>query len=263
MQGHKIQLHLMRHATAFAAACALLFTSLAGAQAFESHAAARTKISDDLNQAISANSVAGIKWAKETYSGRMVKVLVMARPTVDPDLQSLRSAIVSAGGSVYYRYISVNGVAAVVPASRLSDIARRSDVESISPNRMTARTGSLLEKATGAAGVRGAGTASNPTIDGSGVGIAFLDSGIMATHKAFAGSSGSRVKKSVDFGRADPLQLLGSYEWRGGYDHSKSFYPGSSFQRQLEAIVNTLGGHGPSGRRRQRHHRHRARRLAL
>ena len=229
---------LSRGAAAWVAACLFLFAPAAFAQvvAMESYGASRAKVSTDLTVAISAGSVAGIPWARETAAGRMVKVLVMARPTVDSDLVALRAAVVGVGGSVYYRYISVSGVAAVLPAARVLDLARRSDIESISPNRVTARTSSLLEQETGASGVRGAGTPANPTIDGTGVGIAILDSGIMRTHKAF---KNSRVSKSVDMGLLDPAKLLGALEWKGGYDQSRSIYPGSSGLRQLEQIINT------------------------
>ncbi|MDQ3027880.1 MAG: S8 family serine peptidase, partial [Pseudomonadota bacterium] len=244
---------LRRIAAGAVAAFLMAFASGAFAQleSTRSHADARGKVSTDLQQALAAPSVSGVTWARESSAGRMVKVLVLAHGTVDPDLVNLRRAIVAAGGSVYYRYISVTGVSAVLPAARVLDIARRSDVESISPNRMTARTQSLLEKATGAAGVRGAGTAADPRVDGRGIGIAFLDSGIMSTHRAFAGAAGSRVKKAVDLGRIEPAKLLGSLEWRGGYDHSKSIYPGSLAQSLLDSTLNAAGalfadpnGHG-------------------
>ena len=73
------------------------------------------------------------------------------------------------------------------------DIARRSDVQSISPNRPTVRTRSLLESATGSYEARGAAAVINPGVDGSGVGIAFLDSGIMASHRAFQGGWAARA----------------------------------------------------------------------
>jgi hypothetical protein len=119
-----------RGAAALAAACVFLFAPAVMAQytALESYGAARAKVSQDLTAALSVNSITGTKWAKETSAGRMVKVLVMARPTVDPDLVNLRSAVVSAGGSVYYRYISVSGLAVVLPAAKVIDLARRSDV---------------------------------------------------------------------------------------------------------------------------------------
>jgi len=84
------------------------------------------------------------------------------------------------------------------------------------------------------------------------VGIAFLDSGIMAAHGAFVGSSGrSRVKKSVDLTRVNESTLLGPLDWKGGLDFSKLIYPGSLALTVLDATINSAGvsqqdpyGHG-------------------
>src|SRR5690242_13601847 len=186
---------------------------------------AQAKLSADLSGAIAANSVSGISWARETSAGRLVKVLVISTSTADSSLSALRGAVVAAGGAVYYKYISVNGLLAMLPASRVLDIARRADVASISPNRMTSRTSSLVEKSTGAATLRAGSSATG--FNGAGVGIAFLDSGIMAAHGAFVGSNGrSRVKKSVDLTRVNESTLLGPLDWKGGLDFSKLIYPG-------------------------------------
>jgi subtilisin family serine protease len=226
-----------RIARSVAAGLALLAFFATGALA--QTADPSTKISRDLKATIAAPSVSGVNYARETSAGRMVKVLVLAKSSSDADLQDLRRAIVNAGGSVYYRYISVSGVSAVMPASKVIQIAGRADVETISPNRLTARTKSLLEKVTGVAEL--AGTALD--FDGSGVGIAFLDSGIMSTHKSFAGGglfAPSRVKKAVDLNKINEASLLGSNEWRGGSDYSRSIYPGSSTLQGLEQTLNSL-----------------------
>jgi hypothetical protein len=128
---------------------ALFALLLAASSAFAQTSDTRRKVSSDLQQVVTGGSIAGLSWAKDTSAGRMAKVLVIAKPGVDPDLSPLRGAVVAAGGTVYYRFISVNGVLAMLPVSRVMDIATRTDVDSISPNRLTARTKSLLEKATG------------------------------------------------------------------------------------------------------------------
>lgn len=61
-------------------------------------------------------------------SGRHVKVIIIAASS-DPQLTALRSAIVAAGGSVYYRYQSVPGVSAMVPGNQILNIASRPDVD--------------------------------------------------------------------------------------------------------------------------------------
>src|SRR6185369_2580921 len=126
------------------------------------------------------------------------------------------------------------------------DIARRADVETISPNRPTLRMASLAESASGAAAAR---SAAGTGLDGSGVGIACLDSGIMAAHQAFADASGaSRVKKSVD------MRLLSdsiAARWQSGVDSSTSMGPGSAGRQRLESTIDARGstfqdpyGHG-------------------
>ncbi|HUQ29602.1 MAG TPA: S8 family serine peptidase [Usitatibacter sp.] len=225
---------IRRHARAV-----LVLLLMAVSSAFAQTGETRRKVAVDLQNVVTGGSIAGSSWARDTSAGRMAKVLVVAKPGVDPDLAPLRSAIVSAGGSVYYRYISVNGLLALLPVSRVYDIAARTDVDSISPNRLTARTASLLEKATGVAEVRGSGGGLD--VDGSGVGIAFLDSGIMDAHKAFSSGgllSGSRVKKSVDLTKANEGAILGSNDWKGGSDYSKQIYPGSSALNGLENLIN-------------------------
>jgi hypothetical protein len=168
----------MKNVTFSRIAGALVALLLAASSAFAQTSDTRRKVSSDLQQVVTGGSIAGVSWAKDTSAGRMVKVLVIAKPGVDPDLSPLRGAVVAAGGTIYYRFISVNGVLAMLPVSRVMDIAALTDVDSISPNRLTARTKSLLEKATGVADVRGTG--SSLDVDGSSVGIAFLDSGIMS-----------------------------------------------------------------------------------
>jgi hypothetical protein len=194
---------------------ALLALVVLASPAFAQTTETRNKVSADLQQIVYGGSISGLSWARDTSAGRMVKALVIAKPGVDPDLTALRAAVVGAGGTVYYRYISVNGVLAMLPVSRVMDIAARSDVDSVSPNRLTARTQtSLLEKSIGVTELRGTGNALD--VDGTGVGIAFLDSGIMASHKAFAAGgllSPSRVKKSVDLTKASESTLLGPNDW--------------------------------------------------
>jgi serine protease AprX len=213
---------------------------IAASSVFAQSGETRRKVSADLQQVVSGGTISGLSWARDGSAGRMVKTLVVAKPGVDPDLTALRSAIVAAGGTVYYRYISVNGVLAMLPVSRVYDVAARADVDSISPNRITARTKSLVETVTGITEVRGTGGALD--VDGSGVGIAFLDSGIMDSHRAFASGglfSASRVKKSVDLTKANESTILGSNDWKGGSDYSKQVYPGSSALGWLESLINS------------------------
>ena len=57
--------------------------------------------------------------------------------------------MLAAGGSIYLRFVSVPALSEVLlPANQVYAIAALSDVQSISPNRMTARSASVLEQAT-------------------------------------------------------------------------------------------------------------------
>ena len=85
----------------FLMVAALVFTLAsmgASAQGYTSYENARAKLSTDLRNAIAAPSVSGTSWARDTYSGRLVKVLVIADASADPELGGLRAAIVAAGG---------------------------------------------------------------------------------------------------------------------------------------------------------------------
>src|SRR6187549_1167963 len=83
-----------------AVAALFLHSAPALGQTTQSVAEGRAKLSSDLQGALSSPSVAGVSWARETAAGRMVKVLVIGSPQVDPDLVYLRRAITAAGGSV-------------------------------------------------------------------------------------------------------------------------------------------------------------------
>ena len=109
---------------------------------------------------------------------RYVKAIVVATPSADPELASLRKSVLALGGSVYFRYTPVTALSVQVAAQRVIDIAMLADVQGVSPHCMTTRT---------AAGYNG--------LDGSGVGIAILDSGVILKHQLFNDPAGvSRVR---------------------------------------------------------------------
>jgi serine protease AprX len=202
----------------------------------ESIEEARRKIAPDLLAAIEAPVAPTQPWLKQDRDTRLVKLLILAKEDEDPKLNSLRRAILDAGGSVYYRYLSISGVAAMLPAARVVEIARRSDVESLSPNRITTRTASLVEQVTGADVARLPTAALANGYDGAGVGIAFLDSGIMSSHRAFLDPwSARRVKKSLDLRQ---LSAAIAPLWMAGWDVSGDFYPGSDIMAKYEAILD-------------------------
>ena len=137
-------------------------TSTSGASTGTTGTAAVTvtnpKIATDLQAVLSAAQTPSINYAKDVNGARYVKVLIVSNAD-DAELTGLRSAVMAAGGSIYYRYSSVQALAAMLPANKVSTIAARADVQSISPNRLMARTASTIESVTGTAAIRSTGHA--------------------------------------------------------------------------------------------------------
>ena len=211
------------------------------------------KIAADLRAYVTAvssgGSTAPVSWARNLKGQPHVKVLINASST-DSTLASLRQDILARGGSVLYNYISVRAVAAMVPTAALGPLAGRADVISVSPNRATARQGSLLQAGAGAGTALPALPTGSP-LDGKGVGIAILDSGIDYRHQNFLGSDGNtRVRAVVDFvaiGRA-----ASGDGWSKGQDFSpsaKESIDGSKYKQGLKKLapssdVPDAYGHG-------------------
>uniref|UniRef100_UPI0037BF9A80 hypothetical protein n=1 Tax=Ideonella sp. TaxID=1929293 RepID=UPI0037BF9A80 len=126
---------------------ALLFGAVGAVQAQQP--AVASKLAPDLRPyAANSSALPEVTWAKQLHSGMHVKVLIVASGT-DASLADLRSDIVAKGGSVFYNYVSVRALSALLPSAALNSVAARADVLSISPNRATARHASLLQASTG------------------------------------------------------------------------------------------------------------------
>jgi subtilisin family serine protease len=143
-------------------------------------AAATAKLSGALREALTSN-VSSV-WLDP--SRQTVRALIQ---TNGPVSSALTNAIGQAGGSVVRRFSSIDGLLADLPKSKLLAIAGRSDVERISADHLAQQSASHLEAATGADRVRSYNSLlqAYSGLDGSGVGIAILDSGIMAGHSDF------------------------------------------------------------------------------
>jgi serine protease AprX len=133
-----------------------------------------------------------IKMSKDLY-GRSGLVPVIIQTSATPS-KSLENVIRGWGGSVKNVYSKVKGVAAELPAGVIAALAERSDILYISFDRPTQSAGHL-EVTTGASLVRNYGTSSTGAINGTGIGIAVLDSGIYTAHHSFTG----RIAASIDF----------------------------------------------------------------
>jgi serine protease AprX len=207
----------------------------------------KQRVAPDLLDAITAKKIdTKSNWIKEDRGVRLVKALVIANSS-DVELTSLRAEVLAAGGSIYYRYVSVTGLSVMLPASRIAQIARRSDVVSMSANRMTSKTDSFLQTVTGSGSAsRSKGT----TLDGRGVGIAVLDSGVMAAHHSFdggRGNFGSRVAKSVDFTQVGDAEISGARDWKAGIDASVAVMPEALLQMIFENRINGDYSLNPDG----------------
>ena len=138
-----------------ASAAALLTLSLALACLAPGTVLAKGKVADDLQAVVDAGANApAISWLNLTSGVPLVKAVVVSNAD-DADMADLRGAVLKNGGAVYARYSSVTALLVVLPVNAVATIAARDDVASISPNRATARTASLLESASGT--VTGAG----------------------------------------------------------------------------------------------------------
>ena len=233
-----------RSALAGALASLALLAATAGLRSAHAGTAPADKIAADLQAVVGAAKTAKLSWTKEDRGIRYVKVLVIADSS-DPTLAALRADVLAKGGSVYMRYLSVNALSAMLPASAVGAIAARSDVQGISPNRLTARTASALEAITGTLSpdVRTyQGARKYSGLDGTGVGIAVLDSGIEKYHSNLLTADGLsfRVKAAVDFQKVGDATAVGVKDWAVGVDASAALTPGSATMANYESVIDAI-----------------------
>ena len=164
--------------------CAVAFVVPLGAAAQDSVAVARLKIAPDLLTTVGSSVLPDVPWARLLNGELLVRALVVANSD-DASLAALRRNVVAMGGAVTYNYTSIRALAVMVPASRLVELAQLREVASISPNRAVTRTASVLQATTGASEAEGP---ARNDLDGSGVGIAVLDSGIAWNHQSMSRS---------------------------------------------------------------------------
>ena len=134
--------------------------------------------------------------------GGTVKIpVIISTPAVPTS--ALKSAIPGNGGLLKRTLNKVNAITCELPPAAVALLAARTDVKYVALDR-EAKVNGHLETTTGAALVRNYGTTGTGTIDGRGIGIAILDSGINTPHSSFLKdpanpASGSRVAYSIDF----------------------------------------------------------------
>jgi subtilisin family serine protease len=265
---------LARRIARAATACLVLALAAGGAQASALMSnswtllstAQHAKIAHDLRATMLARTLpSNHTWARDQVgpSGpsfptvRYVKALVFC-DCADSTMADLRQAVLRAGGTVYMRYLSVRGLSVMLPTAGVIEIARRAEVQSISPNRLTTRSFSVLEQSvnvsagsSSATPVRagqaaGAGGVVTGYLGrtGAGVGIAILDSGIMRNHDNFRDAGGAtRVRQAVDFTATTDASVTGLQDWKAGLDASVDLLtPGSPASQAYGARINNYGG---------------------
>jgi subtilisin family serine protease len=181
------------------------------------------------------------KWARDVRV-RHVQAIVVS-DSADPEMRDLRAQVLRLGGSVHAVHAAMHAIT-IRSQQRLNALAQRDDVVSITPNR-AAPHASTLESVSAALTTRGRSYSSATTysgVDGSGVGIAVLDSGVMRSHHDF-GSAGERVKRNVS------MLNTTLANWSTGVDAATSLQPGSLALASYENLVNneaaaTLDGFG-------------------
>src|SRR6185436_10321459 len=143
-----------------------------------------------------------LKKAAEGRGGEFVRVIV--QPANAADL-TIDSTLVYSGGENIRKFKNFGVRVVTLPVSAAAALASRNDVSYVSLNRDVIPMGHL-SATTGADQIRNTGP-SGTKLDGTGIGIAILDSGFDTDHRSFLNkSNGVRVVYSEDFtgeGRTD------------------------------------------------------------
>ena len=133
-------------------------------------------------------------------------VRVIIQPSNQTDT-SIDSTLEDSGGSDIRKLKNFAVRVVTLPAQAAVNLANRSDVSYVSLNRDVMAMGHV-SRTTGADQIRNSGgETNNGSLDGTGIGIAVLDSGVDTAHHSFLNrSNGIRVVYSEDFtgeGRID------------------------------------------------------------
>src|ERR1044071_5534131 len=141
--------------------------------------------------------------ARTVSASAQIPVIVQLNDKADP---SFESDVLKKAGHLKATLKQFNTRVIDLPAKMVDDLASRPDVDFISLDRQNISFGHVTTT-TGADAARLTNVPNTTGLDGSGVGIAVLDSGIDATHTSFLDRRGrSRVIVSHDFtgeGRVD------------------------------------------------------------
>jgi serine protease AprX len=235
---------LERRATPQRVLKALAGAALAGSMLF-GLTAARAQSSDpsegkfapELRDVVRTGATPAARWARDVGGVRHVQAIVVT-DGVDPQMTGVRQQVLQAGGSVHVVHSGLHSLTVQIPAWELHALAQRSDVLSVSPNREIHTTASMMEQLVG---LLTPNVRSDPSpgaysgLDGSGIGIAILDSGIMKSHATFLNSSGTATRVTRDINMLNPTLA----NWTTGVNGNSatSLQPGSTALSTYEAAV--------------------------
>src|SRR5690348_16158315 len=173
---------------------------LASLFTFERHTEAASDLTIHPERKVSRDI---LKKVADGHGADFVRVII--QPASPSDL-SIDSTIEYSGGSNIRKFKNFAVRVATLPAQAAANLAARSDVSYVSLNRDVLSMGHL-SSTTGADQARAGSGGSATSLDGTGIGIAIIDSGIDVDHRSFLNkSNGVRVVYSEDFtdeGRTD------------------------------------------------------------
>jgi serine protease AprX len=159
-----------------------------------------SKLSDDLQ-----------KRAGQSSPSSEVPVILQ---TAGKPSKALQDVMKRQGGKIKRVFTNLNAVSFSMPVAALQALSTRDDVVHLSLDRTTQVSGHV-EEATGTDQVRNYAASPTGHLDGTGIGIAILDSGIYTNHHEFLDADGhSRIVASIDFtgeGRTDDLYGHGTH----------------------------------------------------
>ena len=195
---------------------------------------AQAKIARDLAAGLVETGKAKASWMRDLNGVRHVQVIIVSNST-DPAMTELRAAVLRTGGAIHAVHPRLRALTVQVRAAMCVALAQRSDVASVSPNRVTRRTASTLEPITGTPHRQRAHRQPQEQLPrpgrqrhrhrGARLG---RDEGA----RAFADATAPRAsRRNVDMRNASAAN------WTGGTSGSTSFAPGSAALAGYEAAI--------------------------
>ncbi len=197
--------------------------------------AVRGLVSPDLNDEMRTPGKKKAQWSRVHKGQHWMQVVVLVEGA-QAEMDSVHNTARSLGGVVQEVHPMVRTLTVSLPSQAVRKLAQHADVLSLTPNVDTQRSASFLESTTATqhGNVRNYTTTTAYTgYDGTGVGIAVLDSGVMKAHRSFQNAAGvTRVKRNVSMLKNNLANWADPWQYSAG-----SLVPGSSEATQYENSV--------------------------